>query len=44
MAPQGATKTSPYELVLQASCCLAMGDAIKFKESSFAKGFKYQGL
>jgi hypothetical protein len=29
---------------LWTSCCLAMGDAVRLKESSIAKGFKFQGL
>jgi hypothetical protein len=29
---------------LWASCCFALGNTIRFKESGFAKGFKFQRL
>jgi hypothetical protein len=44
MAPHGATKTSPYELVYGHHAVLPLGNTIRFKESDFAKGFKFQRL
>jgi hypothetical protein len=38
MAPHGSYKNFSLRVGLWASCCFALGNTIKFKESSFAKG------
>jgi hypothetical protein len=42
--PSWSYKNVSYRVGLRASCCFAMGNAIRFEKSSFAKGFKFQRL
>jgi hypothetical protein len=43
MAPHGAKNIS-LSAGLWASCCFTLGNVIRFKESGFTKGFKFQRL